>query len=262
MVSTVKATAFVKAFRTGRTCPCLMLCEDDKGVTTEVVVKLRMGNECTCTGLICELVASLLARDLSLPAPEPCLVEVDDGFHVGISDVELADRFRASAGINFGSRYLGPAYISWPQLRSIPASLQQAAAETFAFDFIIQNPDRREHKPNLLRKGDELAIFDHEMAFSFLYALAPDEYPWDGKGNEFAKDHIFYRGLKGKEVTWDRMHGALEAIDNARLAMYTAPIPQEWRQDSGDAAERIQAYLELATRNGESLFQKMMEVLI
>ena len=40
---------------------------------------------------------------------------------------------------------------------------------------MIQNPDRRQDKPNLLRKGDELAIFDHEMAFSFLYALAPDE---------------------------------------------------------------------------------------
>lgn len=238
-----------------------MLCEDENGVTTEVVVKLRTGNECTCTGLICELVASLLARDLGLPAPEPYLVVVDDGFHAGISDAKLADRFRSSAGLNFGSRNLGPAYVSWPQLRSIPASLLQDAAEILAFDLMIQNPDRRENKPNLLRKGDDLAIFDHEMAFSFLYTLAPDEYPWDGKGIEFVKEHIFYRGLKGKEVSCKRLHGALDAVDGRRLAMYTAAIPREWRQDSRAAAERIQGYLELATRNSKSLFQKMAEVL-
>ncbi len=262
MVSTVKGTAFVKALRTGRTCPCLMLCEDDKGDVVEVVVKLRTGNDCTCTGLICELVASLLARDLDLPAPEPYLVAVDEGFHAGMSDTKLADRFRTSAGMNFGCRHLGPAYVSWPQLRSIPAALQQDAADIFAFDLMIQNPDRRQNKPNLLRKGDELAIFDHEMAFSFLYSLVPDEYPWDGRGMGFAKDHVFYGGLKGNAISWDRMRGALEAVDSRCLAMYTDAIPRAWRQESGDAAERIQDYLELATKNSEALFQKITEVLI
>jgi len=261
MISTIKATTFMKAFRTGRTCPCLMLCEDDQGDMTEVVVKLRTGHECTCTGLICELMASLLARDLGLPVPEPYLVEVDDVFHAGISDVNLANRFRASAGLNFGSRFLGAAYVSWPQLRSIPAAIQQDASDIFAFDMMIQNPDRRENKPNLLRKGDDLAIFDHEMAFSFLYALVSDEYPWDGKGIGFVKDHIFYGGLKGKEVSWNRLQGALEAIDSSRLSVYTDAVPKEWRQDSHVVAERIQSYLELATRNSKSLFQKMAEVL-
>ncbi len=261
MISTIKATAFMKAFRTGRTCPCLMLCEDDQGEMAEVVVKLQSGKECTYTGLICELVASLLARDLGLPAPEPYLVMVDDDFHAGISDVNLAERFRASAGLNFGSRFLGPAYASWPQLRSIPAALQQDAADIFAFDMMIQNPDRRENKPNLLRKGDDLAIFDHEMAFSFLYAIVSDEHPWDGKGIEFIKDHIFYRELKGKDVSWDRLQGALDAVDSSRLVGYTQAIPLAWRQESRDTAERIQGYLDLATQNSKSLFQKMAEVL-
>ena len=104
---------------------------------------------------------ALLARDLDLPAPEPLLVEVPAGFHQGIADPDLAERFRASEGWNFGSRYLAPAFVSWPQLRSIPATLQQTAVEIFAFDLTIQKPDRRPNKPNLLRKGDELVIFDH-----------------------------------------------------------------------------------------------------
>ena len=90
MITTVKAEAFYKAMRTGRTCPCLMLCVDDKGTQIETVVKLTVGNECTPKGLVCELLASLLARDLDLPAPQPFLVEIDVGFHSGISDPVLA----------------------------------------------------------------------------------------------------------------------------------------------------------------------------
>ena len=262
MVSTVKAMAFVKALRSGRTCPCLMLCEDDDGSVLEVVVKLRTGNECSPTGVTCELLASLLARDLDLPVPAPFIVSVDADFHKGMSDPELAERFLNSQGLNFGCRHLGTGYTTWPQLRSIPASLMQDAAEIFAFDLMIQNPDRRQDKPNLLRKGDELAIFDHEMAFSFLYAPVPDEYPWDGKGMDFAKNHVFYGGLKGRDISWDRMQGALEAVDDRRLGMYTDAIPDEWRDDSGDAADRIQEYLKQARNNSKKLFQKITEVLI
>ena len=157
---------------------------------------------------------------------------------------------------------LSPGYATWPQGRSIPGTMMQDTAEIFAFDLMVQNPDRRKGKPNLLRKGDELAIFDHEMAFSFLYALAPDEYPWDGKGMGFAKDHVFYDGLKGHNVTMERMQGALEAIDDRRFGMYVDAIPGDWRNDNKDASERIKDYLKQARDNSKKLFKKIREVLI
>lgn len=261
MVSTIKAVTFVKAFRTGRTCPYLMLCENETGETIEVVAKLRTGAECSCAGLICELMASLLARDLDLPVPEPYLVDVDAGFYMGITDASMAQRFQSSAGWNFGSRYLGPAFVSWPQLRSIPSAMQQDAADIFAFDLMIQNPDRRQEKPNLLRRDDDLAIFDHELAFSFLRVIFQNEYPWDGKGLEFAKDHVFYRGLKSVVLSWERLQGAVESIDSGRISQYLEAIPPEWRQDSGGTAERIGEYLEQATKNSKPLFQKISEAL-
>ena len=138
----------------------------------------------------------------------------------------------------------------------------QDTAEIFAFDLMVQNPDRRKDKPNLLRKGDELAIFDHEMAFSFLYALVPNEYPWDGKGMEFAKDHVFYDGLKGHNVSMERIQGALEAIDDRRFGMYVDAIPGDWRNDNRDAPERIKDYLKQARDNSKKLFKKIREVLI
>jgi hypothetical protein len=239
-----------------------MLCEDDNGNAVEVVVKFRAGSECTCTGLICELIASLLARDLDLPVPEPYLVDVDAEFHRGIAEPGLALRFQCSAGLNFGCRFLGPAYVSWPQLRSLPASLYQDAAEILAFDLIIQNPDRRQSKPNLLRKVDQLAIFDHEMSFSFLYAIGQTEYPWEGKGMGYVKDHIFYNELRGKKLLWDRLQGALDSIDSERISQYMEAIPLQWCQESDGPADRIQNYLEQAITNSGTLFQKISEVLV
>lgn len=262
MLSTVKAVTFVKALRSGRTCPCLMLCEGEDGAQKETVVKLYAGKECTRTGLICELLASLFAQDLDLAVPTPFLVEIDKDFYTGISDPDMAERFRKSVGLNFGTQHLGAGYITWPQERSIPACLLQDAFEIFAFDLLIQNPDRRKDKPNLLRKGDELVIFDHEMAFSFLYALVPDEYPWDGKGLEFARNHVFYGGLKGRDLSWDRLQGALEAVDDRRLGIYVDALPDDWRNDSGNTEVRIQKYLKLARDNSKAFFQKITEVLL
>jgi hypothetical protein len=262
LVKTLTAETFVKAFYTGRTCPCLMLCVDEEGSLIETVVKLLAGKESSHTGLICELMASFFAQDLDLLVPEPFLVEVEADFYKGIFDQELSERFRTSVGLNFGSKFLEPGYATWPQERTIPGSLIQDAAEIFAFDLMIQNPDRRRDKPNLLRKGDELVIFDHEMAFSFFYSLVPEEYPWEGKGINYIRDHVFYDGLRRREVSFERLQGALEAINERRLAMYAEAVPEEWRNKSRDTVERIEEYLITARNNSKNLFQKIREVLV
>ena len=262
MVKTITAVTFLKAFYTGRTCPCLMLCADEEGNLIETVVKLIVGKESSQAGLICELMASFLAQDLDLPVPQPFLVEVEADFYKGIFDIVLSRRFKDSVGLNFGSKFLGGGYTTWPQERSIPGSLLRDAAEIFAFDLMIQNPDRRKDKPNLLRKGDELAIFDHELAFSFLYALVRDEYPWDGKGMNYVRSHVFYDGLRRRDVSLERIQGALEAIDDHRLAMYVDAVPGNWRNKSRDATERIQEYLKKTRNNSKKLFQKIKEGLV
>jgi hypothetical protein len=263
MIPTLKAITFFKVLNTGRTCPCLMLCEDSEGTQIETVVKLISGNESTPTGLVCELMASLFAQDLDIVVPTPFLIEIDADFYEGMTNAELADRFRSSRGLNFGSQYFNEGYTTWPLERDIPASLIPIAADIFAFDLIIQNPDRRKEKPNLLRKGDEIVILDHEMAFSFLRTLFhnPNEYPWLDKGINFIKDHIFYSSLKGKRLSWDRLQGALEAVDDNQFKMYINSVPAEWRLDSDDPAVKICSYLKQARDNSNPLFQLIREVL-
>lgn len=261
MVPIAKATTFIKSLPSGRTRPCLMICEDESGTRHEVVVKLRYGPESTTRGLICELSASLLAVDLDLSVPSPFLVEIDSDFYKAISDATLAARFRDSRGLNFGSQYLSPGFSTWPQDKSIPQSMIQDAAEIFAFDILIQNPDRRKDKPNLLRRGDELYIVDHEMAFSFLRALEPDKHPWLGLGMDYIKDHVFYRELKGKDLSLDRMQGALEAIHDWRLDMLARSMPTDWQPENDDTMSRIREYIGKARDNNVLLFKKIREVL-
>lgn len=52
--------------------------------------------------------------------------------------------------------------------KAIPDAMRQAAVTIFAFDALVQNPDRRFNNQNLLTRGDDIFVFDHEVAFSFL----------------------------------------------------------------------------------------------
>lgn len=45
------------------------------------------------------------------------------------------------------------------------------AAAIFAFDLLIQNPDRHTVNPNLWTRSDRLVVYEHEQAFSFLHVL-------------------------------------------------------------------------------------------
>jgi hypothetical protein len=57
-----------------------MLCTNPLGADNEVVIKWRDALETKETGLICELMAALLAQDLDLPVPKPFIVEVPPNF--------------------------------------------------------------------------------------------------------------------------------------------------------------------------------------
>jgi hypothetical protein len=147
MIPRVRAVTFLRPMASGRTKPCLMVCEDEEGNQEEVVVKLRAGIETREMGSTSEVIASLLAADLDLPTPEPRLVEIEAGFEGAVPDPAVAKRVQNSVGWNFGSQRLPSGVTTWPKGKSIPLLLRQKAVEVFAFDTIIQNPDRRKGNP-------------------------------------------------------------------------------------------------------------------
>ena len=241
----VTATRFTGQVSSGRTKPCIIFGETDEHEEVELVVKFASG--CEFRGLICELIASLLADDLGLPVPEAFLVETSEDFARTVPIQEAAANIRKSCGLNFGSRKLGAQFSTWPVNRPIPLGLRPVAAEVLAFDGLIQNPDRRWNNPNCLVRGEELAIYDHDLAFSFLSAVIGGKQPWEAGGLDFLASnqnrHVFYNGLKGTPVNLERLSGAFENIDQKRLAEYLSAVPEQW-QDGTDGAQRIIAYIE------------------
>src|SRR5438045_2509512 len=216
MIRRLRAAAWLKQLTSGRTKPCVMLCEDDAGKQEEVVVKLCSRIETRETGLICELLASLLALDLDLPVPEPVVVAVDPAMAQAMPQPEAAGAIRDSAGLNFGSKKLPSGFATWPKDKPIPLLMRPLASEILAFDAIIQNPDRRRDNPIVLWKGDELFIYDHELGFSFVLPIIGWQPPWSGQGLEFLRQHVFFDGLTGTNPNWDRLTGAWEAVPAER----------------------------------------------
>ena len=127
---------------------------------------------------------------------------------------------RNSAGLNFGCERLPSGVTTWPKDKPIPVLLRPLAAEVFAFDVLIQNPDRRKESPNgpnLLWADDEIYLYDHEQAFSFLMGVLGWQPPWTGQGTEFCRNHVFFQQLTGIPHNFDRLSGALEALTDGRL---------------------------------------------
>lgn len=114
----------------------------------------------------------------------------------------------------------------------MPSSLFQTATEIFAFDAMIQNPDRRVDKPNVLWKADQLYIIDHEMGFSFIYDIGLQSAPWQISAQNWLANHLFYQQLKGRTISLDRFAGALETITEDIINGIIMSIPTAWRTDN------------------------------
>jgi hypothetical protein len=228
------ATTYLRRLTAGKTRPAVFRCEHENGDPAgEFVVKFKSGVNSDVTGLTCELVAALATQLLGIPTPEPGLIIIDAAL-AGVlpgSDAEVARAIRKSAGLNFGTRLLTGGFRTWPIDMAIPLSLFQVAGEIFAFDALIQNPDRRYDNPNVLTRGEEIFAIDHESAFSFIYAIGQLGPAWKVADAGFLESHVFYKGLKGRRIEIDRFADALSTMSDDKILGVAATIPTEWKTE-------------------------------
>jgi len=241
MLDLLTATRFEKVMGSGRTQPCLLVCENAVGEQVEVVAKLRCHPQIMPGGLLAETVASLLALDLDLPVQTPYRVAIEKAFADTVPDAALRAIIQKSEGLNFGCEKWVPGTTIWPRDKAPSQEMRQSLMEVFAFDGLIQNPDRRQANPNCAFLGNNLLIFDHESAFSHFMSILPVA-PWDAGGLAFLKDHIFFQALRGGNLALDRFQGALEAVDESRLDEYIEAVPAEWNGQT-TTGEKIKTYL-------------------
>ena len=171
----VTAVHFLKQLESGRTRPCVFHCENEGGSSAgEFVVKLRANQSTGDGAAMFELVGSLLAQQLGIRVPRPAVVDISPDLAPGIVQHDVRTSVENSAGLNFGSKFLNGGYFAWQPRRKIPINMLGQAFETFAFDALIENPDRSNDNPNILENGEHMVLLDHELAFSFLRVIPRD----------------------------------------------------------------------------------------
>jgi hypothetical protein len=245
MVRKIQAVHLHRFMTRGRTTPALCGCEDADGRPAgDFVVKLLGGVERGTIGMASELVASLLAAYFDIATPEPALVSIDDALAelIALNQPSKSRKIRKSIGINFGSRLLRGAS-AWPTDKGIPPGVMwNAAVNIFAFDALIQNPDRRFDNQNLLALGDQIFVFDHELAFSFINLIGKPRSPWRLDRDDYLGNHVFFRVLKGHEVDLAVFTKLLSALRDSALPAILAQVPIEWNNSSvGKIDEHLRA---------------------
>ncbi|MBC7683123.1 MAG: hypothetical protein H7172_12400 [Ferruginibacter sp.] len=263
MLEKVEATRFDRAMTKGRTLPLLLAAEFSDGRSVELIGKFSHGGQIGAIGLAREAISAMLAADLGLPVPNPLLVSISDAFIETVPNPEATDLLRQSSRVGFGSSKLPNGYIVWPDGNGVPKRMLAQAAEIFAFDALIQNPDRHPKNPNMQVKGEQVAIYDHELAFIWEGVLFWKP-PWEAGGlDNIAQPgrHLFFTAIKGQTLDFSRLIGAWEAISDDRLAQYQAALPAEWNGAS-DMIGKVLGFVRQLRDNIRPAMTEMQKVLI
>lgn len=233
-------------------CACI---DQNAAQAGEFVVKLRHRIGIGVAGLLHEFLGSRLASHFGILVPEPVGVSIEPEFAMALAERnnELAASLQASIGLNFGSKLLYP-LSTWPVNRSIPEAMGRDAVNIFAFDALIQNPDRRTENPNLLTQGDSIYVYDHETSFSFLLAIVKSDEPWNIEGETYLENHVFYRRLKSREIDLADFEERLKSLTADVLAEIREETPQEWQH--GDL-DQIEAHLTAVHDHAEEFIEQV-----
>jgi hypothetical protein len=259
------ATQFIMTMSTGRNRPPLLGCEDAAGQKFEVVVKFR-GREMTDKAQSAELIAAQLADDLGLQAPQAAVVDVRSGFEAIIPEKGFAAIVKNSPGSNFGSVHLGAGFTTWLPGRAPFGAQRDQAVDIFAFDTLIQNPDRRAANPNLWARSNRLGVYDHEQAFSFLSGpiIGGVQKPWSVVNRavnfRFLEQHIFYHCLRGGPLNLGPFKEKLGALTDEQIRGYIDAVPASWRNQS-DFCDQTAEYLREARQQREDLVNWVKHIL-
>jgi len=258
VIDRVTATTFHGFMGSGRTSPAKFSCIVPESVQVdEYVVKLRGGLDMRERGLVYELYASMLGAYLGLSCPRPVIVLIEEDLTEAIIEELDGDKRKVqivcdSIGLNFGTQLLTN-LSPWPVEKPIPRSLQAAAIKVYAFDALIRNPDRKFDNPNVGSRNDDLFVFDHEAAFSFLLEIFPSRKPWILANEDHLEMHVFARALSRVPFPADFLH-LLGGLSEKVTASFSEQIPSAWKSDD---LPRIESHLVLMSEHAAEFAEEV-----
>lgn len=250
----VRATRYVTPLREGGSLPAILEADDER----QYVVKFRGAGQ-GVKALIAEFIAAALARGLSLPVPEPAIVELDAVLGRNEPDPEIRELLIASAGTNAGFDYLAGS-VTYDPIAGPPLDAQ-LASDIVWFDAFTLNVDRTVKNPNLLwwKGGNShgLWLIDHgaSLYFQHDWKSAPQraQSPFTQ-----VKQHVLLPQASQLDAAHARL---LPLMTPALIEAAVASVPEEWVRDErpnyvqwlGSRVESAALFLEEAKRARASL---------
>lgn len=251
MLQRCEALRFIKVLESGRTKPLIIECEcaDDENYRTLQVVKAFNLPEVHEIGLYCELLGNLLARELGVETPRPALINLSEDFVAVTNQVLRRYGLNLRPGLGVGCEYLGEGFTSPVAGILLSPDEKAQAALIYAFDKLVQNPDRRDGNPNCAVKNGKFVAFDFNLAFTFLLLIGSQGEPWEFSKHRTEYEHIFLRSLRGREVGWQPFVDVVGQLTEDRIEELCGLVPIEW----GNWNEKICAHLMSVVENKDKL---------
>jgi hypothetical protein len=233
-----EANIFHRQMPGGRNRPLLLGVGENGNL--ECVVKIRSRVEGGNSALVYlkEWVAAALGKMLNIPVPQPFAVKITNEF-ANSQSIPLREELLKSTGLAFGSEFKA-GFSSWVTSALLPSELRESAADLVAFDVMIHNPDRRKENSNVMTRHNELLVFDHDMAFSFLELIIGQKIdPWLDPCSYIQAHHIF-SGQFGRNLpTLANFRQAVTLITDDDLELIRKQIPEEWARDNQNSLDQI-----------------------
>lgn len=255
MITFATATRYDRLAGNGRNNPLRVTVETAEGQEYEVFLKPSGRPELSVVSLAIEVLAACLAGKLGLPVCEPFVVEILPEWIDAVPDVELRGVLRASNPLAFGSRAAGEGWRQWNTEDILTAARKPLAVGIFAFDAFLENPDRKPSNPNLLVKGDQFRMIDHELALR-VRAILPPSAPWREGGLQHLMQHdahVFADRLRGGVIDLEEVRLAWMSLSDGDLADYEAALPAQWADASDEVAIALEHVRTIRDRMDECL---------
>jgi hypothetical protein len=225
----------------------------------DAVVKFRGARRMSKEASMRELLAAFIAKEWDISVVEPALINISGQFIQLLKGDDLYKIASKSKGLNFGSLYdVDKRAIAIHE--PLNEAQQAEAKRIFCFDTFIINTDRRFDKPNMMTDGEEITIYDHEIAFSFVMDLIKKEEPWKLTENDITsfEKHCLYDKIKGKGFPEAFISTNIEKLDDEFWNRAEELAPDEWILEQ---FFEIKDYLSTIVNHKEQFITELKRVL-
>lgn len=239
-LETWEAECLDDILRGGRTRPLVLTCSRANDIANEqFVVKACGMPEVTPTSLVNEVFGNMLARELGVNTPRPVIVSITDLMAEAINSTGGLEPNRVQSGLASGCEYLTGLVGATPLVGLSDEEAAQAA-HIYAFDLLVQNPDRRLTNPNHAKHEGTLVAYDFEMTFSFQQLIGTPPAPWAVSTHGISATHVLRSRIR-QEVDWEPFVQRLESMMRGTFDDLVSSLPRGWRPQAQSVKEHLES---------------------